>query len=583
MEYKKKVISKKNVIMKLFSGIIFFIILSIFKPTCVNASPSLNKQLNNGDSNISISFHQENEYVNLKESVSKEELDKKEKNLMEESKENILEDSSSPNSKESVSKEELDRKEKNLMEESKENILEDSSSPNSKESVLKEELDKKEKNLMEESKKNILEDSSLKKSTLIDDFSLNNKGGINKIMLNHRGAYIVRYYIDWDEISSSNNSNEIIRNIEWPENNMNKMVGFLSQILIPANARNINIKIIGATGLVWNPWCVIYQKKNLPNIELRTILTSGTTIFPHYIEETLPRENTDYHQEYVYDKVIQYDTFDDFEIKKLQNGEEKKIIWSESEFMGRKIYVSEFPRVLTGVLYPFLAFPSFYRVVPPENGYIEIADSKPTFTVSSAKSSPFQFRIIGKVDSLIKGRSYEAKLISKNSDCEDKYMSYDGIDKKATVEILFISGGTLFTSNGPQILKPNFYAKASMKANDDSAEFNINLNPAISPYIKKRETRWRHPLFPPYNEKNQTSFTPRIIIELKYSKIWHSIDKLFTSDKYTELLHDVTNKKIQEVKQQVLSMPNNQDALEMIKLITKAEQLWEKKRQLLQK
>ncbi|MFV5900129.1 thiol-activated cytolysin C-terminal domain-containing protein [Enterococcus faecalis] len=113
-------------------------------------------------------------------------------------------------------------------------------------------------------------------------------------------------------------------NIEWPENNMNKMVGFLSQILIPANARNINIKIIGATGLVWNPWCVIYQKKNLPNIELRTILTSGTTIFPYYIEETLPRENTDYHQEYVYDKVIQYDTFDDFEIKKLQNGEEKK-------------------------------------------------------------------------------------------------------------------------------------------------------------------------------------------------------------------------------------------------------------------
>ncbi|RTK48530.1 hypothetical protein DRJ72_14280, partial [Enterococcus faecalis] len=58
-----------------------------------------------------------------------EELDRKEKNLMEESKENILEDSSFPNSKESVSKEELDKKEKNLMEESKENILEDSSSP----------------------------------------------------------------------------------------------------------------------------------------------------------------------------------------------------------------------------------------------------------------------------------------------------------------------------------------------------------------------------------------------------------------------------------------------------------------------
>ncbi|MDN3109733.1 hypothetical protein P0E68_13810, partial [Enterococcus faecalis] len=74
---------------------------------------------------------------------------------------------------------------------------------------------------------------------------------------------------------------------------------------------------------------------------------------------------------------------------------------------------------------------------------------------------------------------------------------------------------------------PNFYAKASMKANDDSAEFNINLNPAVSPYIEKRQIRF-HPLYTPYSEKTQTSFTPRIIIELKYSKIWHSIDKLFT-------------------------------------------------------
>ncbi|MDN3109678.1 hypothetical protein P0E68_13470, partial [Enterococcus faecalis] len=112
---------KKNVIMKLFSGIIFLIILSIFKSTCVNASPSLNKQLNNGDSNVSITLRKENEYVNLKESVSNEEMAKKEKNLLEESKENASEDSSSFNLKESVSNEEMAKKEKNLLEESKEN------------------------------------------------------------------------------------------------------------------------------------------------------------------------------------------------------------------------------------------------------------------------------------------------------------------------------------------------------------------------------------------------------------------------------------------------------------------------------
>ncbi|MDN3109739.1 thiol-activated cytolysin C-terminal domain-containing protein, partial [Enterococcus faecalis] len=64
---------------------------------------------------------------------------------------------------------------------------------------------KKEKNLLEEPKENTSEDSSSKKTNLIDDFLLNNKGDINTIMLNHRGAYIVRYYIDWDEISSNNN------------------------------------------------------------------------------------------------------------------------------------------------------------------------------------------------------------------------------------------------------------------------------------------------------------------------------------------------------------------------------------------
>ncbi|HFP7387211.1 TPA: thiol-activated cytolysin family protein [Enterococcus faecalis] len=109
-----------------------------------------------------------------------------------------------------------------------------------------------------------------------------------EINLNHSGAYIARYYIDWDEISYDDKGNEIKKNVSWPENDMNKTAGFSSQIFIPANARNINVKIIEATGLAWDSWHTICDKKNLPNVNCREFSIWGTTLAPYYVNKIIP-------------------------------------------------------------------------------------------------------------------------------------------------------------------------------------------------------------------------------------------------------------------------------------------------------
>lgn len=103
-----------------------------------------------------------------------------------------------------------------------------------------------------------------------------------EIDLNHSGAYIARYYIDWDEISYDDKGNELKNRVSWQENDMDKTAGFSSQIPIPANARNINIKIKECTGLAWDWWHVVYDKKNLPNVSKRNISIWGTTLSPYY-------------------------------------------------------------------------------------------------------------------------------------------------------------------------------------------------------------------------------------------------------------------------------------------------------------
>ena len=103
--------------------------------------------------------------------------------------------------------------------------------------------------------------------------------------LQHKGAYIARYYVYWDEVTYDKDGVESIRSRQWEDNGKNRTAGFQTEIQFRGNVRNIRVKIQEKTGLVWEPWRTVYNRTDLPLVQKRTIVNSGTTIRPKYDEK----------------------------------------------------------------------------------------------------------------------------------------------------------------------------------------------------------------------------------------------------------------------------------------------------------
>ena len=103
--------------------------------------------------------------------------------------------------------------------------------------------------------------------------------------LHHKGAYIARYYVYWDEVTYDKDGIESIRSRQWEHNGQNRTAGFQTEIQFRGNVRNIRVKIQEKTGLVWEPWRTVYNRTDLPLVQKRTIINSGTTIKPKYDEK----------------------------------------------------------------------------------------------------------------------------------------------------------------------------------------------------------------------------------------------------------------------------------------------------------
>ena len=103
--------------------------------------------------------------------------------------------------------------------------------------------------------------------------------------LQHKGAYIARYYVYWDEVTYDKDGVESIRSRQWEHNGQNRTAGFQTEIQFRGNVRNIRVKIQEKTGLVWEPWRTVYNRTDLPLVQKRTIINSGTTIRPKYDEK----------------------------------------------------------------------------------------------------------------------------------------------------------------------------------------------------------------------------------------------------------------------------------------------------------
>lgn len=105
------------------------------------------------------------------------------------------------------------------------------------------------------------------------------------LTLDHRGAYIARYYIYWDEYGVDINGYPYIRSREWEGNGKKRTAHFNTTIEFKGNVRNLRIKVEEKTGLVWEPWRTIYNKTELPLVQHRTISNWGTTLWPKFAEK----------------------------------------------------------------------------------------------------------------------------------------------------------------------------------------------------------------------------------------------------------------------------------------------------------
>lgn len=102
-----------------------------------------------------------------------------------------------------------------------------------------------------------------------------------KLVINHRGGYVAQYYVTWDEITGFNqDGTPKLQRKEWENNWQGRTSGASDLIILPANARNMNIKVREASGLVWNYWRTIVDERNLALVPKREVNIWGTTLHP---------------------------------------------------------------------------------------------------------------------------------------------------------------------------------------------------------------------------------------------------------------------------------------------------------------
>ena len=108
---------------------------------------------------------------------------------------------------------------------------------------------------------------------------INSSVNENKVLtIQHKGAYVARYTISWDEINTDKDGNETVRSQNWEGNEKNRTSGYVLNLPVKANMKNIRVKIEKATGLVWNWWKPIYDNTLVLDTPQRTITHWGTTL-----------------------------------------------------------------------------------------------------------------------------------------------------------------------------------------------------------------------------------------------------------------------------------------------------------------
>ena len=101
-----------------------------------------------------------------------------------------------------------------------------------------------------------------------------------ELVLNHTGGYIAEFFVTWDELTYNENGEEVLVPKEWEYNGRPRTSGFSVTIPLKGNVRNLSVKAIENTGLIWEPWRTVYQKDDISLVKRREISIWGTTLHP---------------------------------------------------------------------------------------------------------------------------------------------------------------------------------------------------------------------------------------------------------------------------------------------------------------
>lgn len=102
-----------------------------------------------------------------------------------------------------------------------------------------------------------------------------------QMKLRHNGAYVARYNVQWDEVSYDENGEAVYAHKNWDGNDHDRTAGWSAQITLPPTSRNINVKAVEYTGLVWDPVWEVINEQNIPLAGHIDVNIWGTTLNPH--------------------------------------------------------------------------------------------------------------------------------------------------------------------------------------------------------------------------------------------------------------------------------------------------------------
>lgn len=100
-----------------------------------------------------------------------------------------------------------------------------------------------------------------------------------RLILKHRGGYIAKFNVTWDERTYDEQGQAVDTPQQWSENGKKLPAPFSAEIKLPANTVNLHVTATENTGLVWEPWRTVIDR-DLDLAPKITVSIEGTTLTP---------------------------------------------------------------------------------------------------------------------------------------------------------------------------------------------------------------------------------------------------------------------------------------------------------------